>query len=119
LDCVDNATMSVADLAVPTAAFTEAEGTLVNTEGRAQRFYPVSATVDDRQPAWQWLAQLGLANGRTEFELWQHFDQIETACASDSPLLEGITQVAPSRSYRSHGLKIARQPHRYSGRTAM
>ncbi|EXW78871.1 NADH-quinone oxidoreductase subunit G domain protein [Acinetobacter baumannii 44467_3] len=35
------------------------------------------------------------------------------------PVLEAIQDVAPDAGYRVHGLKIAREPRRYSGRTAM
>ncbi len=34
-------------------------------------------------------------------------------------MLEAIQDVAPDAGYRVHGLKIAREPRRYSGRTAI
>ena len=39
--------------------------------------------------------------------------------AKNVPALEAIRDVAPDAGYRVHGLKIAREPRRYSGRTAM
>lgn len=119
IDALDNATLSRAHLALPAATFAEAEGTLVSSEGRAQRHYPVFLPAEARQPAWQWLAQLGAALHKPGFEQLQHFDQVVAACAADIPVLENITQAAPLASFREHGLRIPRQPARYSGRTAM
>ncbi|MGV6807951.1 MAG: molybdopterin-dependent oxidoreductase, partial [bacterium] len=123
LDCVDNPTISRADLALPSAAFTEAEGTLVNHEGRAQRFYPVinplTNPASQRKPAWQWLSRIGNQLGYKQFSELMHFDQIEKACASANAKLKDIIRAAPDAAFRSHGEKIPRQPHRYSGRTAM
>ena len=34
-------------------------------------------------------------------------------------LLAGINTAAPDHDYRTRGLKVPRQSHRYSGRTAM
>jgi len=50
---------------------------------------------------------------------WQCFDDINKACSESSSTLTGINEVAPDRKYRVGGRKIPRQPHRYSGRTAM
>ena len=41
LDSLENKTTEKAELLLPTATFAEAEGTLVNNEGRAQRYFPV------------------------------------------------------------------------------
>ena len=39
--------------------------------------------------------------------------------AKNVPALEAIQDVAPDAGFRVHGLKVAREPRRYSGRTAM
>ncbi len=39
--------------------------------------------------------------------------------AKNIPALEAIQDVAPDAGFRVHGLKVAREPRRYSGRTAM
>src|SRR6185312_9950494 len=41
LDHLDNRTTQRAELALPAGAFAEADGTLVNNEARAQRFFQV------------------------------------------------------------------------------
>ncbi|MEP4147093.1 MAG: NADH-quinone oxidoreductase subunit NuoG [Halioglobus sp.] len=119
LDGMDNRTTSVADLVLPAASFAETEGTLISLEGRAQRHYPVFLPKGERRPSWVWLLacskELGLS---TTTDLHQ-FDDITRDCAANIPNLAGITGAAPDHHFRNVGVKIPRQPHRYSGRTAM
>jgi NADH-quinone oxidoreductase subunit G len=119
LDSLDNATLSKSHIALPVATFAESEGTLVNSEGRAQRYYPVFIAEDDRLASWQWLSELGQVLGLSGFNELQHFDQVEQACSQDITALSEITAAAPDHQFRNRGLKIPRQPTRYSGRTAM
>ena len=119
LDSLDNATLSKSHIALPVATFAESEGTWVNNEGRAQRYYPVFIAEDDRLASWQWLSELGRVLGVTGFNELQHFDQVEQACSQDIAALSEITAAAPDHQFRNRGLKIPRQPTRYSGRTAM
>jgi NADH-quinone oxidoreductase subunit G len=46
-------------------------------------------------------------------------DDVIESIVKNVPVLEAIQDVAPDAGYRVHGLKIAREPRRYSGRTAM
>ncbi len=111
IDCLESATLERCDWILPAAAFTEAEGTLINSEGRAQRSFPVHTPPAQRRPGWLWL---GLMQG-----LDTHFDALSQQCADTHGLLAHMVECAPDHTYRSRGLKIPRQPHRYSGRTAM
>ena len=113
IDSLKNPTTEKADLLLPAASFAESEGTLVNNEGRAQRYFPVYPAPDSICASWQWLL------GTMENSSWQHHDDLTTACAQAFPDLTAITQVAPGADYRVKGSKIPRQPHRYSGRTAL
>ena len=119
LDSLDNATLSASQIALPVATFAESEGTLVSSEGRAQRYYPVYVAEDDRLASWQWLSKLGQVLGLSGFDQLEHFDQVEQVCAEEVPALSGMTAAAPDHQFRNRGLKIPRQPNRYSGRTAM
>tara|TARA_R110001592_G_scaffold321037_1_gene599452 strand:+ start:198470 stop:201283 length:2814 start_codon:yes stop_codon:yes gene_type:complete len=119
LDSLDNATLSKSHVALPAATFAESEGTLISSEGRAQRYYPVFVGADDRLASWQWLSELGQVLGLSGFDQLAHFDQVEQACAQDISALSNIASAAPDHLFRNHGLKIPRQPARYSGRTAM
>jgi NADH-quinone oxidoreductase subunit G len=119
LDQVMTATTDRADVGLPAASFAESDGTLVNNEGRAQRFFQVYAPAGEVCESWRWIRDLMIAAGRTEAAAWQTLDDVAAALVSAEPALEAIRDVAPPASFRIAGLKIAREPHRYSGRTAM
>ena len=119
LDGLDNDTTSAANLALPAANFAESEGTLVSLEGRAQRYYPIFQPREERRPAWVWLLACMKELERTEVQHLHHFDDITRDCAAKIPALAGITAAAPDLHYLNLGVKIPRQPPRYSGRTAM
>ncbi|MDR3416112.1 MAG: NADH-quinone oxidoreductase subunit NuoG [Nevskia sp.] len=105
------------------ASFAEGDGTMVNNEGRAQRYFQVydpayyDATVQVRE-AWYWLRDLRAQVHGVAVD-WQHFDDVNAACAQELPQLAGMVKAAPNAQFRMRGLKVAREPHRYSGRTAM
>ncbi len=119
LDGIDNATTSAASLALPAATFAESEGTLVSLEGRAQRYYPVFPPRAERRPAWVWLLACMKEQEREDVHALHHFDDVSRACAAGIPGLAGIAAAAPDLHFRNLGVKIPRQPPRYSGRTAM
>lgn len=106
-----------AQLVLPAATVFEADGTFVNYEGRAQRYFQVfDPTYYDAsiQVIESWRLVSALDDHR-----WQVLDDITRACAGSVPTLAGITEAAPAASFRIDGMKVAREPHRYSGRTAM
>ncbi len=118
LDSLANPTAEAAHLVFPAATIVEATGTLVNYEYRAQRFYQVFIPGGDIQPGWRWLADIATALGRDDMD-WRHVDAVVSDCER-VPQWTGISGAAPPASYRSSaGEKIPREPHRYSGRTAM
>lgn len=123
LDHQTTATSEKARLLLAGASFAETEGTLVNNEGRAQRFFQVydpafydtSVQVRDN---WRWLHAIHTGLSGKEFE-WKQLDDVIEACISSEPALVGIRAAAPNSSFRIKGLKLAREPRRYSGRTSM
>ena len=119
LDMYENGTLDQSDLVMAAASYAESQGTLVSSEGRAQRFYPVQSPASERLPSWEWLLRLAKATEHKKLSKIEHFDQIVTACAKSSPLFAKLVDVAPLNSFRDRGSKIPRQTHRYSGRTAM
>ena len=119
LDIIENNMLSGCDLALPVASYAESEGTLVSSEGRAQRYYPVFEPAAERMPSWKWILDLAKACGHVEINKLSHFDDVARACANSCDLLGKLSEVAPDQSYNKHGLKIARKTQRYSGRTAM
>ncbi|WPP44131.1 NADH-quinone oxidoreductase subunit NuoG [Pseudomonas sp. AN-1] len=117
------ATAARADLLLPVASFAEGDGTLVSQEGRAQRFFQVfepsyyDGAILVRE-GWRWLHALhSTVQGKAVD--WTQLDQVTAACAAVQPQLAGIVAAAPKAAFRIKGLKLAREPHRYSGRTSM
>jgi NADH-quinone oxidoreductase subunit G len=118
LDHLATPTTARADVVLPAGTFAENDGTLVNNEGRAQRFYQVFVPAGDVRESWRWIRDVMGAAGRTDAAAWQSLDDVTAALASAMPGLAAIREVAPPATFRIAGLKIAREPHRYSGRTA-
>ncbi|TWI53121.1 NADH-quinone oxidoreductase subunit G [Pseudomonas duriflava] len=123
LDHQRTATAERADLILPAASFAEGDGTLISQEGRAQRFFQVyEPTYYDPssliREGWRWLHALHSTLQGKAVD-WTQLDQVTEACAASNPSLAGIRDAAPSASFRIKGQKLSREPHRYSGRTAM
>jgi NADH-quinone oxidoreductase subunit G len=119
LDHLLNQTAERATLAIPAGTFAEADGTLVSSEGRAQRFYQVFVAEGDIRASWQWLRDVMAAAGRKESTAWQHIDDVTAAMAAAIPALAQVQQAAPGAAFRIAGEKVPREPARYSGRTAV
>ncbi|GBQ33013.1 NADH-quinone oxidoreductase subunit G [Gluconacetobacter sacchari DSM 12717] len=108
-----------ADLLLPATAFAESGGTLVNTEGRAQRFLPALAAELPLQESWRWLQQCAQAAGTANAPDWTDLDQVIAAMAREVPALAGAADAAPNADYRLDGRRLRSEPSRISGRTAV
>jgi len=123
LDHQRTRTWQQASLGLPAASFAEADGTVISLEGRAQRFFQV---FDPRylrpecriHESWRWLHALRASVFRHEDSTITLDEAIE-ACVRDYPALADIVAAAPGADYRVEGTKLARAPHRYSGRTSL
>ncbi len=117
------ATSERADLVLPAATFAEGDGTLVSQEGRAQRFFQVfdpkymDASILVHE-GWRWLHALRATLLNQPID-WTQLDHVTAAAAASAPQLARIVDAAPSAAFRIKGMKLAREPLRYSGRTAM
>jgi NADH-quinone oxidoreductase subunit G len=107
LDHLETATTAKAEMILPAATFAEGDGTLVSSEGRAQRFFRVFVPPEPIQDGWRWLGS------------WGTLDEVDAALAVSLPQLANIPRAAPSADFRMAGAKVPREPHRYSGRTSM
>lgn len=122
IDHQRTATTEKAGMLLSTASFAESDGTLINQEGRAQRFFQVydPAYYDDSVvmlESWRWLHSLeSMVNSRHPD--WTQLDHVIDAVVAKLPQLAGIKDAAPDASFRIRGQKLARSPHRSSGRTA-
>lgn len=117
LDSLETPTIRGADITLPAAAFAEGDGTLINYEGRAQRFYQVFVPGGDVQESWRWLRDLGSMRG--DAIGWRNLDEVIDALIAQMPVFAGVAKAAPPAAVRFVGRKVPRQPERYSGRTAM
>ncbi|RLU06243.1 NADH-quinone oxidoreductase subunit G [Pseudomonas prosekii] len=117
------ATSDRAHLVLPAASFAEGDGTLVSQEGRAQRFFQVfdpkymDASILVHE-GWRWLHALRATLLDQPID-WTQLDHVTAAVAASRPQLARIVDAAPSAAFRIKGMKLAREPLRYSGRTAM
>lgn len=123
IDHQQTATSQQARALLPAASFAEGDGTLLSSEGRAQRFFQVYDPVYYKpdtviHESWRWLHALHTTLENRELD-WTQLDEVTAHCADANPALAGIVGAAPDASFRIKGLKIARSPRRYSGRTAM
>jgi len=123
IDHQRTATTDKAGLILSTASFAESDGTLVNQEGRAQRFFQVydPSYYDDRiemLESWRWLHSLSSTITSRQPD-WTQLDHVIDACIAALPQLAGIKDAAPDASFRIRGQKLARSPIRSSGRTAI
>ena len=126
MDCVAHETGERADLVLPVATFAEGDGTLVNNEGRAQRFFRVFVPQEgDVRESWRWLAAGGAFAGmdapanHDSGGAWMKLDELQEALVQAYPALASVRDASPPRDFRVGGARVPREPHRYSGRTAM
>jgi len=120
LDHVHNAISSQASVLIPAGTFAEADGTLINNEGRAQCFFQVFMPKNENiRESWRWLDEFRQFKEGTVPEDLVPPGDLLAEMASLFPQFKGIETVAPPADFRIAGQKIPREPHRYSGRTAM
>jgi NADH-quinone oxidoreductase subunit G len=119
LATLDDAVTAQADVVLPTATFAEETGTYVSHEGRAQRYFSVLPPRDDVRPAWRWLRELLVRMGLREARGWKTPDDVLAALELELPRFRGVRDAAPPAGWRRDGRKVARQPLRWSGRTAL
>ncbi len=119
LDSLRNRTTDRAHLVFPAGTFAESGGTLVNNEGRAQRFFQVLPPTGDVAESWRWLGRLSMGAAPSDEPRWTTLDEVINALAAELPELAGVRQAAPDAEYRHQGARFPRSPRRFSGRTAM
>ena len=71
------------------------------------------------RPSWRWLRELLVRLGRREARGWTTPDDVLAALEMELPAFRGAGAAAPAASWRRDGRKVARQPLRWSGRTAV
>lgn len=120
LDSFENPTTKIADIVIPVGTFAESNGTIVNNEGRAQRYYKVFIPrASDVKESWRWLNEIVNVSGKEEFRDLNSFYDFTKSISETIPIFKEIDKITPPPGFRIAGQKIPREPHRFSGRTAM
>jgi NADH-quinone oxidoreductase subunit G len=119
LDQLSNKTTLKADILVPSATFAESEGTLVNNEGRAQRYYKTIVNKDQVKESWRWIGEFIRIKNKVLQVEWRKFDDIVSAMVTGLPAFIKLKDYFSDADFRMMNEKIARQPLRYSGRTSI
>ncbi|MBM3497863.1 MAG: NADH-quinone oxidoreductase subunit NuoG [Armatimonadetes bacterium] len=119
LDSLPTRTTERASVVLPAATFAECSGTLVNAEGRGQRFIQTFVPEGQVQASWRWLGRMLAARDGLGAPPWANLDEILGALAGELPVCGGIRNLAPPASYRLHGQRVPRRSHRFSGQTAI
>lgn len=109
LDQLSTATTAKADYVLPVTAFSEHEASYINYEGRAQLSFQVNRCHSGAVPAWRWLG--GEEAGDIE--------SLINRCTSEAKGFDSLAKILPDQDSFIAGMKVPRQSHRYSGRTAM
>jgi NADH-quinone oxidoreductase subunit G len=119
LDHLVSETTQKADILLPVGTFAESEGTLVNNEGRAQRFYRVLPPNTDIPESWQQISDLSGIRKEKNTPTWENFDDLVREMTDTLPVFSKIKGHLPNADFRVLNEKIKRQTIRFSGRTAM
>jgi len=119
LDSLESRTTEKADIILPAGTFAESSGTLVNNEGRAQRFFKVFVPEGQVRESWQWILDMLSTVEMPQGRSWKTLYDISSSMAEELDAFSAVPMAAPGPDYRETGQKIARQSHRYSGRTSM
>jgi NADH-quinone oxidoreductase subunit G len=128
IDQFASTTSEQADVVIAAASMMETEGTLVNNEGRSQRYFSVLASSNTTKiDNWRLMANLAVmintkgnaSEGISKLaECKVYDDLVDMLCALDGWFCDW-DQVAPDADFRVAGMKIPRQSHRFSGRTSL
>lgn len=116
LDVLANDTTAMAQVVLPAAGFAEATGTVINSEGRAQRRFAAFVTAGDIRPGWRWLSAVGQHLGRPGCT---DLAALHAELAAQFPALARIAAAASGETRPASPRPVPRQSLRFSGRTAM
>lgn len=126
IDHLYHAGAEKADAILPAGTFAESDGTMVSSEGRAQRFFQVFTSNGKTRESWRWIRQIagaGLpslpAGKDRDLQSLKTLDDFVNVLPEVLPQFEGIQEITPPPGFRIAGQRIPRAPHRHSGRTAV
>jgi NADH-quinone oxidoreductase subunit G len=119
LDHLPNKTTLKADILIPVGTFAESTGTLVNNEGRAQRFYAALPHKFPVLDSWKWIRYLEEIIHDKESSKKSDFEGLLKLMSEAVPVFKNIKNLNTDNSSILLNEKISRQTRRFSGRTAI
>jgi NADH-quinone oxidoreductase subunit G len=119
IDHLNNETSKHADIFLPASTFAESEGTMVNNEGRAQRYHKAMINKGQVKESWRWISEFIKIRNKNQSGSWNKFDEIESSLIKEILAFSKLQEYTPDADFRILNAKIPRQTMRYSGRTAM
>jgi NADH-quinone oxidoreductase subunit G len=119
LDQLQTPTAERAESLLPAATFAESDGSLVNAEGRAQRYFKVlsPAAEGEVQASWRWLDAVRRA-ADPQAEPYPDVEAVTARMAAAMPAWRRVPAASPDPSDLRRGARVPRATPRYSGRTA-
>lgn len=118
LDHLEGPATERAELVLPAATFAESGGTMVNNEGRAQRFFQVFVPEAEVRASWRWLQQIGQRVLGPEAMPWSGSDDVAKNLAGELPIFGPVTDLVPLPTLEPRR-RVPRQSHRVTGRTSV
>ncbi|CAL4319336.1 NADH-quinone oxidoreductase subunit NuoG [Buchnera aphidicola] len=122
LDHIMTKTTKKSTMLLPVSNFFESSGTVINYEGRSQRFFSVCDPIiyspqSSILESWQWLYKIYLNIYDQKKNI--HLDDVIEEYSNEIELFRKIKFLTPNSNFRILNQKISRLPHRASGRTAI
>jgi len=119
VDSLMNSTTSKMDYLLPAGTIYESDGHLVNNEGRVQRFYKVFVQEEGEvRSAQEWVQMLSESVDANPLAGLKNIFDYGEAIEKDYPVFKRLAANITPLAFREGAQKVAREPHRYSGRTA-
>jgi NADH-quinone oxidoreductase subunit G len=118
VDHTTQATTEAAEIVLPSCTYAESSGSMVSSEGRAQRYFSVFPPLEPAQSAWRWFDEIAVRAGK-KAAAWKGLDEVIRAMTQEFPELRGVRDAAPGADYRLNGSRVPRKSIRESGRTAV
>jgi NADH-quinone oxidoreductase subunit G len=120
IDSLMNSTTSKVNYLLPAGTIYESDGHLVNNEGRVQRFYKVFVKEDgDVRSGQEWIQMLSESVDGNPLEGLSNIFDYGKAIEKEYTVFNGLEANIVPLTFREGAQKVAREPHRYSGRTAI
>ncbi|CAL4042521.1 NADH-quinone oxidoreductase subunit G [Buchnera aphidicola (Anoecia corni)] len=123
LDHQKTTTLKQANLVFPSSNSFESSGTVVNYEGRAQRFFKTYSAKflnkkNKAKESWKWIYKIyNKINKNTIHDI--SLDKITKLYSSFSSYFTPLEQMLPTANTKIFEQKVPRSPNRASGRTAL